>query len=233
MRRSITTAFVASLIAVALLAGCGGGKKARQLSVAQIVGQTTAKTAEVKSFHFVLKVEHPAPSTSGLSLTYANGDVIVPDKLRAEVAGTLSGVSLKSSLVIIGATAFAKDPFSGRWQKVDVKTSPVGFLDPAKGVLAVIKGSIRLALTGSATVDGVDCYVLRGKVPARALTAILGNPPSGRLANVALDIGKSDSLLRGIRLSGPIAASEPTNIAREVDVSRFDEKVSIEAPQAA
>lgn len=232
MRGSRTGVFLASLVAVALVAGCGGGKKARQLSVSQIVAKAAANTAQVKSFHFTLKVEHPAPSTSGLSLTYADGDVVVPDRLKANVAGTLSGVPLKSTLVFIGPTAFIKNPFGGSWQKVPVRTSPVAFFDPAKGVLAVIKGSIRLKLAGSATVDGVDAYDLEGQVPASALTAILGNPPSDRLANVELLVGKDDLLLRRIQLSSRIAPAEPGNIVRRVDVSRFDEKISIEAPQA-
>jgi hypothetical protein len=227
-----TKAFLAGLVAVALVTGCGGGTKTQQLSVAQIVAKTTANTAQVKSFHFVLKVEHPGPSTSGLSLAYANGDVVVPDKLKADIAGTLSGVSLKSALVINGPSAFIKDPFSGKWQRVDVKTSPVAFFDPAKGVLAVIKSSIRVRLAGSATVGGVDCYSLEGKVPARALTAILGNAPSDRLADVELLVGKDDLVLRRIRLTSPIAASEPASIARQVDISKLDEKISIEAPHA-
>lgn len=232
MSGASTKAFLMSLVAVALVTGCGGGKKAEQLSAAQILAKTAANTARVKSFHFVLKVEHPAPSGSGLSLTHANGDVIVPDKLKANIAGTLSGVSLKSALVFVGPSAYIKNPFGGGWQKVDIKTSPAAFFDPAKGVLAVIKSSTQLRLAGSATADGVDSYDLEGKVPARALTAILGNPPSDRLADVELLVGKDDLVLRRIRLTSPIAAGEPASIARQVDISRLDEKISIEAPPA-
>jgi len=221
-----------SLLVVVLLAGCGGGKKTQQLSVAQIVGQTTQKTGALKSFHFVLKVEHPAASTQGLSLTFAEGDVIVPGKLRAKVAGTLSGVSLTSELVFIAPTQFLKDPISGTWQNLQTKTSPIGYFDPAKGVLAVIKGSTQLALAGSATVGGADSYDLKGKVHARDLTAILGNAPSDRLVDVEFLVGKSDLLLRRIRLQGPVSGGEPANIARSVEVSKFDEQVSIEAPKA-
>jgi LppX_LprAFG lipoprotein len=221
-----------SLLVPLVLVGCGGGKQERQLSVAQIVEQTTRKTGALKRFHFVFKVEHPAASRSGLSLSFAEGDVIIPDKLKADVAGTLSGVSLKSELVFVAPTQYLKDPLSGTWRKLETKTSPIGYFDPAKGVLAVIKGSTQLALAGSATVGGADSYDLKGKVHARDLTAILGNPPSERLVVVELLVGKSDLLLRRIRLEGPVSSGEPTNIARIVELSKFDEKVTIEVPKA-
>lgn len=229
MRRAL---LAAGLLAALLVAGCGGGKKGQQLSVAQIVDRTAQKTGAVKSFHFLFKVEHPARSTSGLSLTFADGDVIVPDKLKADVAGTLSGVSLRSQIVFVGPKQFLKDPFSGTWRTLETKTSPVAFFDPARGVLAVIEGSTQLALAGSKKVGGVDAYDLRGKVPARDLTAILGNRPSDRLANVELLVGKSDLLLRRVRLEGPVSAGEPANITRIVEVSKFNENVTIKAPEA-
>ncbi len=223
---------IAIVLLALLVGGCGGGKKAQRLSVAQIVDQTTRKTGALKSFHFVFKVEHPATSAQGLSLTLADGDVIVPDKLRADIAGTLSGVSLKSKLVFVAPKQFLRDPFSGTWRELDTTTSPVGFFDPAKGVLAVIKGSTQLALAGSQTVGGVDAYDLKGKVHARDLTAFLGNPASERLVDVELLVGKSDLLLRRIRLEGPVSNAEPASIARVVDVSKFDEHVTITPPAA-
>jgi hypothetical protein len=231
MKHGSPTTLLVSFLVVLLGGGCGGGKKPQQLSVAEIVDQTAKKTGTLESFHFVFKVEHPATSAQGLSLTFASGDVIVPGKLRAEVAGSLSGVSLKSNLVFVAPTQFLKDPISGTWRKFETKTSPIGYFDPAKGVLAVIKGASRLALVGSATAGGADSYDLKGKVHARDLTAILGNPPSDQLVNVELLVGKRDLLMRRIRLAGPVTGTEPANIARNVELSRFDEKVSIEAPR--
>ncbi len=229
--RARLRAFLATgLLAALLLAGCGGGGKKAELSVAQIVDQTTQKTGAVKSFHFVFKVEHPAKSTQGLSITFAEGDVIVPDKLKANVAGTFQGIPLTSEIVFVGPKQFLKDPISQRWRTFETSTSPVAFFDPARGVLAVIKGSIQLELAGAETVGGADSYRLKGKVAARDLTAILGNPPSDRLANVELLVGKKDLLLRRITLEGPVSAGEPANITRVVEVSKFDEKPTIEAP---
>ena len=223
----------ASLLLALAAAGCGGGKKAKQLSVGEIVAQTAKKTAALKSFHFVFKVENAPSGRPGLNLTFADGDLIVPDKLRASVAGTLSGISLKSEIVFVGPKQFLKDPLTQTWRTLETKTSPVAFFDPAKGVLAVIKGASKLELAGSESVGGADSYRLKGVVRARDVTAILGNPPSDKLVNVELWVGKSDLVLRRIRLEGPVSAGEAANIARTVEISSFDKSVKIEPPQAA
>ena len=225
---------LAGLALLALAAGCGGGNHAATTAseppVAKLVDGTAKATAAQTSFHFDFAVRNPASSTSGLNLTSAKGDVKVPDALRADVSGTLSGISLSSQLVFVSPKQYLKNPLSGKWETLDLKTSPIGYFDPAKGVLAVIRNSLQLSEAGSTTVGGVDCWVLRGKVHASDLAAFLGTPSNPRLANVELDVGKSDLVLRRIEVSGPVAAGEPKAIDREVTLSQFGEAVSIQAP---
>lgn len=228
-------ALLLALVAFLLLAACGGEKeeKAAELSVEEIVAQTTEKTSAVTSFHFVFEAESAPTAVAGLSLTFAEGDLVVPDRLRADVAGSLSGVSLTSELVIVGDRDFLKDPFRGEWRTFEVGTSPVAFFDPAKGVLAVIEGAQELSQLASEEVGGADSYRLRGKVPVSAITPILGNPPSERLVDVELWIGTEDLLLRRIRLEGPVLEGDPEDVVRTVELSEFDEPVEIEPPEVS
>jgi hypothetical protein len=224
----------APLIAIAVLLASGavvacGGKKAG-LSASQIVAQSATRTAAVKSFHLVVNIEHVPASSSGISLTYLEGDVAVPAALQARVGGTFHGVPLSSELIVLGTKHYLKDPFTGKWSLVSVAMNPAAFFDPAKGVLAVIKATRNVAADGSKKVGGVDSYRLKGKVQASALTPLLGNPASAKLLPVELWIGKSDLLLRRIRLSGAIAAGEGTNALRTVELSAFGEPVHIVAP---
>jgi hypothetical protein len=220
------------LLAVAL-AGCGGGGSgSSDVSPDELIQEAAAKTGAQKSFHFVLAVEHPAPSSSGLSLTSADGDIVVPDKVKADVAGSFNGIPLTSKIVFTGAKQFLQNPLSGGWQSFETKTSPIAFFSPAKGVLSVIEGTTDLKVTGSESCAGGDCWRVEGKVPASKVTPILGNPPSDRKADVVLLVGKDDKLLRRVRLEGPLADNEPDDIVRTVDISRYGEQVTIEAPAA-
>lgn len=221
MRLAVAGAVVCAL----LLAGCGGGGGAKQPSAAEIVSQTTTKTAAVRSFHFALKVENaPASSSGGLSLSRADGDLAVPDRLQATISGTLSGVPLESQLVIIGRRDFLKDPLSQKWREVDIKTTPLRFFDPRKGVLAILKGATALTRVGVDKVGGVDAYHLHGKVPARRVAALLGNAAASGLDPVELWVGKDDLVLRRVRVR------EAGGVARTVEISRLGAPVTIEAP---
>jgi LppX_LprAFG lipoprotein len=219
------------LVAVAL-AGCGGSGKPAGPSAASLLQRTVAATGAQETFHFRLDVANPATSASGLNLTFAEGDAIVPDRVKASVAGTYNGIPLTSRIVFAGSRRFLVNPLSGKWQSFSTKTSPVRFFSPGTGVLTAIKGATGLQLAGTEQVGGVETYKLVGKVKARSLSRFLGNPPSDMEADAEIDVGKDDHLLRKLRLTGPIAAGEPDDISRTIVLSRFGEQVAIEAPAA-
>ena len=134
-------------------------------------------------------------------------------------------------MIAVGTKYFLKDPFTGAWRVgVDIATTPMAFFDPAKGVLAVIKGARSAATSGSEEVGGVASYRLTAKVRAGALTPLLGNSASAELLPVELWIGKGDMLLRRIRLAGPTTSSESKAAVRTVELSAFGESVRIVAP---
>jgi hypothetical protein len=221
--------FVAVLLVLGV-AACGGNDEPDGPTPQSIVTRATARTGEQKSFHFKLNVENPPAGSSGLSLTFADGDLIVPDRLKANVAGTFAGIPLTSKIVFAGSRQFLENPLTGRWQSFSTETSPIAFFSPAKGVLTAIRGVRDLELDGTRTVDGVETYHLTGTVEARELSGFLGNPPSDREVAAELDVGKDDFLLRRLRLVGPIADGEPDDVVRTVDVSRYGQRVTIEAP---
>ena len=60
---------------------------------AQIVAAATKATSAEKSFHFVYDEQHGPPSKKGLHLIYADGDVVLPGNVKADVSGTLLGAA--------------------------------------------------------------------------------------------------------------------------------------------
>lgn len=220
-----------SLACVLLLAGCGGGGEAGP-TPAEIVARSAERTAELKSFRFTLRVENVPPAGSGLSLTSADGAVIVPDRLKAKASATFSGIPIETELVIIGDDDYFVDPLTRKWRRLDVGTSPVEFFDPAKGVLGVIRGAVDLAQAGTEEVGGVETHRLKGKVSARdAAPLLVVSSTSDRLAELELWIGKNDGILRRVRVLGPVGEGEPDEASRTVELSDFDRELVIEAPE--
>jgi hypothetical protein len=217
------------VVAVALVAP-SSAVAAKPPSVPALVKKTAAATAKVKSFHFVLDVAHAPPNPGGLSIAAANGDVRVPDALQARFTGTFSGLKLKSALIFLAGRYFLQDPFSGKWQRLTANTNPIKFFNPGKGVLAIIGGARQLRVAGSEKVAGTDSWKLVGKVPVSALTYVLGSPPSPKLVPITIWVGKRDSILRKVLLSGPVNKGDGPLVARSLVLSNLDEHVNVKAP---
>lgn len=228
MRRKVPGA----LLCLLLLAGCGGDGGGKEPTAAEIVAGAAEKTAEQKSFRFTLDVENVPPSGSGLSLTSADGEVIVPDRLRAKASATFSRIPIETELVFVGEEEYFVDPLTRKWRRLDVGTSPIAFFDPAEGVLSVIKGAVEVEIAGSETVGGVETHRLTGKVKARdAARLLVVSSTSDRLVDVELWIGKDDQILRRIRVRGPVGEDEPAEASRTIELSDFGTEFEIEAPE--
>jgi lipoprotein LprG len=217
---------LAAVVLVALAAGCGGSGQ----SAEDLVAETVEATGAVESFHLVIDVENVETSDSGLSLTFVDGDVVVPDRLKGRVGGTFLGLSISTDLIVIGDDYYLKMPFGG-WREIDVDTLPATFFDPEQGILAVIQGASDLLLAGREEVGGVECELVTGKVLTDVVKTLLNTAYGTRTLELELAIGKDDKLLRRVRLIGPISPSEDGDAVRTVDLSQFDEPVQIEAPE--
>jgi lipoprotein LprG len=222
----VRSRILAAVLLVALAAGCGGSGQ----SAEDLVAETVEATGAVESFHLVIDVENVKTSDSGLSLTFLDGDVAVPDKLKGRVGGTFLGISISTDLIVIGDDYYLKVPFGG-WREIDVDTLPATFFDPEQGILAVIQGASDLLLGGVEEVGGVECELVTGKVQTHVLKTLLNTAYGSRTLDLELAIGKDDRLLRRVRLTGPISPSEDGDAARTIYLSEFDEPVQIEAPK--
>jgi hypothetical protein len=221
---------VAVAATVLFAAGCGGSSSVAPVT---LVAESAAATGKVKSFHFTLDIEGVPRSSSGLQLDAAEGDAVVPDRLQAEVSGNFAGIPLTTELASVGGKLWIKNPLSGAWTTVDVGTTPGFLLDPKQGVLGVMRAVRDLERDGSEDVGGVATVRLRGTAPAAKVAPLVAVSPGHGSVDVTLWIGKDDKILRRIQVSGPVAAGEPASASRVVEVSRFGEKVRIEAPRGS
>ena len=219
--------------AFTLLAAAGCGGAGEKTSAETLVRGSADATGALKSFHFTLDVQNVPRSGAGLQLTSAEGDVVVPDRAQADIGGTFAGVPITTQVVAIGEKVWLKNPLSGEWQSIDVNTTPIALLDPSKGVLAVMEGISEPTDEGTEEIDGVTLRKVSGTASAVDVAPLVAVSPSDREVPVMLWIGEEDSLLHRIEVSGPVAEGEPDDVVRVVEISRFDEPVTIEAPEGS
>lgn len=217
------------LLLVFTLAACGDNTPAGP-TAQQLISNAQAAVQKVTSYHFNLDAENPG-SAGLITVKSADGDTIVPDKLKANASALIMGNVAQVQIVAIKDKQYVTDPITGKW------TSTTGLLDPrtlsnqTTGVAAIL-GQIQNPSTPTdSTVDGQACWSIDGKLDTQILAGITGGgTPAGTTVATTICIGKSDNLPYLIRVNGIAVQGDSDKTTRTFKLSKFNESVSITAP---
>ena len=225
------------LAGLALAAACGGGGEKAAPTPAtlppadEILPKVVERVGAVKSFHFRLEHENGlSPMPLDLKLKTAEGDVQVPDRMKAKLEADVAGALLRVEVVGIGKEGWMTNPFSREWQPLPAGTTISAIFDPAAGIQAVAGSLQDVRVAGVEKVGGDNTYLLEGQIDSGVLKAAVPIAEPGLTVNVKVWVGVDDYNIRQVRLEGPFASGEPENIVRILILSNFDEPVSIEPP---
>ena len=188
----------------------------------------------LSAFHFLLTHENGASAIAlGLQMTRAEGDFENPDRFKATVdAKALGGIAVTVKVINVGAKTWITNPLQSgdHYQILPNGTSAAAIFDPNTGIFKAARDIKDPQLTGSDTVGSVDTWVVQGTVDAGDLVSLATDAQAGHEVTMKMWIGKEDSLVYKVRLEGPLSDSEPKNIARQIDLSQFNEKLDIQPP---
>jgi lipoprotein LprG len=219
------------LLAVACGGGGGGGEGGPLPAADDVLAGLVARVDALKTFHFRLEHENgTSPIPLGLDLETAEGDVVVPDRMSAEIGAKANGAVVQVKVIGVGDKGWITNPFSREWQPLPEGTNIKDVFDPAAGVKAVVGALTNAKVVKEEKVAGVSTYLVEGEVDSGVLEAAAPVAEPGLTVSVKAWVGVDDSLPRRIRLEGPFAPGEPDNIVRKLDLSRFDEPLTIEPP---
>jgi outer membrane lipoprotein-sorting protein len=218
---------------VAFVVACGGnGNAADGADAQEILSKSAARFDSVKTFHYKLTHEKGSiPIVLNLRLVSAEGDVIVPDRVTADVEAKAGPTTVRVKVVGVGDKTWITNPFTREFQAAPGNAAIGDIIDPVGLVKAVASSIEAPEIRGTETVDGVTTYHISGSLPSDALVDSLSFADAGRDLTVDAWVGKEDSLLRRARLRGPLLPDEDENVVREISLSKFDVPVTIEAPQ--
>lgn len=212
------------LLLVLLLAGCGGDNTSTP-SAQQLIKDAQTALPQVTSYHFNLTAQNIGPN-SALPIQNADGDLVVPNKLKANATVFLSGVSLQTQLIAIDSDEYVYVLTS--WQK----TSET--LDPRKltpGLVALLGQLQNPSTPADSSSDNTSCWSINGKLDATYLAAFTGGgAPAGTMDDVTVCIGKSDKLPYLLTIKGSAAQGDTAQTTRTIKFSKFNEQVTITAP---
>ena len=223
---------VAALLIGVCLGACGGSDEAAPALLAEaILTRSAAAVEELSDFHFRLSHENGATRIPlNLALEMAEGDVVLPDRLKAEVRAKAGSVAVRVEVISIGDETWITNPFTRRWQSLP-GVSAGDIADPSALVRGLVLALEEVTLVGQTRIDGVTAYRLDGVVDSGAIGEAFGSAQAGFAVRVELWIGVEDFLPRRARLSGRLSDGEAAEIVRQLDLSDFNRGAEIQPPE--
>ena len=170
------------------------------------------------------------PITFGLVMEDVTGDVAAPDRLRAEIGAFAGNLFFDVTLVAIGDRTFLTNPFTKEFEEIDGGVISSALLDPTTGISGIIRDAVDPVLEGETEVEGIPTYHITSVIDSAQLTSIAPSAEPGLPIDVGIWIGRDDSLVYRIHMTGPMSSEEEPDITRTILPSDFDVPVEIAMP---
>ena len=184
----------------------------------------------LKTFHFDLTHEvGTSEFLPGLSVEQVAGQLEIPNKLSVEFSGLYGDIPIRVKLIVIDGVNYITNPLTRVWAEVPAENSPVAFFRPQEGIAAVMS-----AIT-DASFDGPEgeVYRLSGSISASAFAGLLGDTAEDAVVDVNIEVQADNFQLTKIRFAGQVTPTDDPSTVRVIELSRFDEPVTIEVPETA
>lgn len=187
----------------------------------------------VTSFHLSLKTANLGNTDSvQIALRDADGDVLMPDKIRAQASVLLSGQAVTINLISVGANQYITDPITGQWRVVKGILDPRSLTNPDTGIISLAGKLQDVTAPTADSVNGTSCWRVNGLLPAQDLAFFTGGgTPAGIMLKTSICAGQSDGLPYEITVMGQAAKGDTPQTTRTFVISKYGESISIVAPQ--
>jgi hypothetical protein len=208
------------------VASSSGSKPTAQ----QILNAIQKNFRSVTTFHVTMKVDNLG-NTSGnqIQIRSADGDVMMPDKVKAQANVLFSGQPVTVKLISIGNIQYLTDPITGQWRVVK------GVLNAStltNGIISLVSKLQHVTGPTNDTVNGTPCWRVNGLLDAKNVAFLTGGGvPSGTMLQTSVCAGKADGLPYQLSVVGQAAKSDLLQTSRTFTISGYNEKVTITAPQ--
>ena len=180
-----------------------------------------------------MKVDNLGTSSgSQIQIRSADGDVIMPDKVKAQANVLFSGQPVTIKLISIGNVQYLTDPITGQWRVVKGVLNASTLTNPDTGIISLSSKLQQLSGPTGDSVNGIPCWRVNGLLDAKYLASLTGGGvPAGTMLQTSVCAGQSDGLPYQLSLVGQAAKSDTSQTSRTFNISGYNEHTAISAPQ--
>jgi hypothetical protein len=221
----------ASLLALALLAGCTGESADDGGSATDLLAHAKQTLDETDSVHFVLTSEN-APDT-GTELVGGEGDIARPASFEGTLKVLALGSTLDLDVVSVDGTVYAQLPFTSGYSVVDPAQfgfgDPGALIDPETGISQLLAEAENAELGEERRVDGEVVREVTADLPGDLVEQLLTSEDPSQPVRARFSIAEESGELLRAELTGPFFSAED-DATYTLELSDFGADVEITAP---
>lgn len=221
----------AVIVAMALLGlACQPPAQPKPLTAEDVVSRATEAAKILESIHVVLTIQGvAAPIATGLGLIRAEGELRRPGDAHLKLRLMFGTTTLESELRAVDGRTFIRNPLGSRFEEVR-GAARIALLDPEAGLVGVIPRIVEPRLAGEETEENVTLHRVEGRIPSDAVVQLIGGTPTGELVAVQAWVRESDWLPRRLLLSGAALVGDQPEVIRSIELSGWNQPVTIPTP---
>lgn len=239
----IVTIFVLCLLCAAIMSGCdiyrhSGGSSGNATgpvpSTQQLLSAFKQQFHSVKSLHVTMQTQNVGPANPQVTQVLdVDGDVVMPDKVKAQATVVLSGQNVQVGLISVNGSQYVTDPVTGQWRIMNGVIDPSTLTNPDTGIISILGKVQNVSQPTASNANGTPCWSVSGTLDAQAVAFLTGGgAPAGSQLQTSACFGQNDSLPYHISLVGQAAQGDTPQTSRTFDLSHYNEQITITAPQA-
>ncbi len=220
------------LLAALVTVGCGdsSGETTLPADPGQILTAATEAMSSVETLRFELLRSGAPITVAGLEFDSATGQYLAPDSAQALLKVKASGFAVEVGTIAIGDRVWLTNPLSQEWDEFPAGTgfNPAIIFDPDLGWRPLLGAD----MSGAALVGGEESgpYVVAGTVAPARVEVLTAGLVSEQAVDVVIMIDRETARVLQVAFTtdGADGASDWV-----LDLSEFDEPVTIEPPTGA
>lgn len=199
----------------------------------QVLNTIQKNFRSVTTFHVTLKVDNLGNTTGNqIQIRTADGDVIMPDKVKAQANVLFSGQPVTVKLISIGNIQYLTDPITGQWRVVKGVLNASTLTNPDTGLISLASKLQNVTGPTDDVVNGTPCWRVNGLMDAKYLAFFTGGGvPAGTMLQTSVCGGKADGLPYQLSVVGQAAKTDTSQTTRTFTISGYNENITITAPQ--
>jgi hypothetical protein len=236
-------AIIVTALALAFIATHSSPATAQADPAGELIANAGKTMIDLQSFRFVLTT--PVGKTflaREVELDRIEGSVVRPASFHAEFTVKLAFITLTLDATGIGSRIWVQDPLSGTYIEIGSEVTenlpPLDFLNPDWLLAQALDLIEEAVIAGQEEIDGIAVTRVDGVLNLGEISSIATPIPTGVLTatgSVPITLWvDGDSRLIRAEFNGPLLASEEGSgrIVRRIDLSAFNEPITIDPPES-